>query len=491
MQGTGLAFRDRPVSDGVAISDIDDPSDPKVRRWLASRIEKSVEGDGAAQEKPAQGDPSPEGSPPDRPRGVVDEDDEEIDRTELSSTTETATDDPRRPFEATTQTQSPAGMARLRGKLGLPPIPGRPEPRDVLAQVPPAESRKDRVAGPIIPTQRVVEGPASGPLPSGPAPSGPMPSSAHSTGAAPTSSGPLRSGPSRSGGGPSRPAPSGPLPLSTGPSVGLRSLDDAVERSRNRVDPWAEEDDEDEAQTVLASPWAQEAVDWAGEPETVRSWGAMVRREREAEGDPDTVRHSKMPVRFISEAVIDDETVLDPSSGSERWRNDGLYHPPPPDIEPASSPLPAPPSRPDPSGEASRRAGRAAHQLPSGGFVADEEWVPLFSEDSEPNPSSEPLPSGGPPPPPQGVRTIQLPEPPPSVPPAPPSPAPSPRPSPPAVDPPPSAPASQASSPRPHEPSPSPMTPEQRQQVVGIVVMLVLAGGMGFVVLAIAFLLGG
>ncbi|MEN0065112.1 MAG: hypothetical protein AAGA48_23415 [Myxococcota bacterium] len=415
-----------------------DPSDPNLRRWLASRIEKSMDG---ADTTSAPADSSDPNAPSEVPSPLPDvdaiDDGDEVDQTEMSQSTD-AVDAPGHRFEQTTQTQSPAGMARLRHRLGLPPIPGRPEADEVLAKAPAPTPRPERPSPPPIPQQRVVD--ASGPLPK------------------------RSPGPS-----------SGALPLSTGPGTGasVPRLSAALGR-RNRVDPWADEDDEDEAQTVLASPWTQQEVDWPQEPETIRSWGAMMRRE--SVDDPDTVRHNKMPVSFIGEAVIDDETVLDPASRSQRWRDDHIYQPPPPDIEPSSSPLPQ--SRPEPPGGA--LAGRPTQRLAD----IDDDWVPMFSEESEPGPSGSL--SAGPPPLPQGVRTIQLPEPPPSVPPQaaprlpsslPPSP-PSPRP---VVD--------LASQTTVAKPPPDPVDEAQRRQTIVIVLMLALAAGMGFVVLGLGMLL--
>jgi len=492
-------IRDRPDVTGVVIPDIDDPSDPKLRRWLRSRIERSIDGPDADLEPPRP-DPDPAApraaEAPSAASGAeppVDEDDEELDRTELSRTTETdGLAGGRRSLEATTQTQSPAGMARVLGKLGLSPTPGRPQVDEVLAQAPPVESRPP---GPVIPTKRVVPAPSQPPQPSIPVRSGPLPSGPHRSGPIPSrpSSAPLPSGPLPTGGsGPTRSGPTRSLPLSTGPSLrsGLRPLDDGLSApSQNKVDPWADEDDEDEAQTVVASPWEQEQAweraeaEWTGEASTVQSWTSMMRREQELEDDPDTVRHSKMPVAFIGEAVIDDETVLDPSSGSERWRNDQVYQPPPPDIEPASSPLPPPPPRPGPSTPDAPASARPTQRL-ADGFLPEDEWVPLFPEESEPIPESTAEP--GPPPLPQGVRTVQLPEPP-SQPPA------SNRaPTPPPIESARVAIGQQTTMARQQaarEPDRPPRTPAQRSPRFAIVLMVGLAAAIGFVFLGIAMLL--
>lgn len=528
MTRTGLAFPIHLARDGVVISGIDDPSDP-LRTWLKRRIDRSVEGDGQAPPDPVVEAPDP------APVEDVDEvdDGDEVDQTEMSRSTDVDPDAPgRRPrsLERTTQTQSPAGMARLRDRLGLPPIPGRPQASEVLAAAPPPR-RVDRAApesGPVIPK---VVGDRT------PAPSAPLPSSPH-----PSSANPSRPpAPARSRAAlPKRPVedqpssgafgPSGPLPLATGPAV--RPPASEPKPRRNRIDPWAEEDDEDEAQTVLASPWTQEAIDWPAEPETIRSWGAMMRRE--TVDDPDTVRHPHMPVSFINPAVMDDETVLDPASSSQRWRDDHVYQPPPPHIEPSVSPVPArrPPKAPP--------SARPTQRLPEGLDDADE-WVPLFSEDSDPQPSGEPSPSAsapfgrsaslppaprsipepvraspvgpvsGPPPLPDGVRTqdvrtIRLPDPPPSMPPGPPAGAR--RPSPPSGPPPArsippqAAPSSGSSAPAGrvdlaaqttvgHPPPESPSAPpqNQRRQIALVGVMLFLAVAMGFFVLALGMLL--
>lgn len=114
------------------------------------------------------------------------------------------------------------------------------------------------------------------------------------------------------------------------------------------------EEDEDGVETVLESHWGDAAP--LDQLLTEERWGMPPA----AGADPHTEWRDRMPVAFITDAVIDDRTVEDPRTDARKWREHEAYElnpalprrdepqpvPSPRPAAPVASPAASPPSPP-------------------------------------------------------------------------------------------------------------------------------------------------
>ncbi len=146
-------------------------------------------------------------------------------------------------------------------------------------------------------------------------------------------------------GGPGRPGntdPRGLRGLRPRTRRGDPSLDASMDPAPTRRRQLPEEDDEDDIETVFESKWGERAPLEDMQTEE-QAWVAAVEPE-----DAQTERRERMPVGFISDAVMDEQTVEDPASAAVRWRDDAAfnYTPTMPRAGTPVPPAPAAPPRP-------------------------------------------------------------------------------------------------------------------------------------------------